>query len=69
MNNPFEMIANAIKMRNSNVDSTDFGKNALDTIRSGDSARGEQLADNICRSLGLSREQAIQQAKEFFKIR
>ncbi len=38
-------------------------------IQSNNSKKGEEIADNLCRTYGVTREQAIQQAKQFFGIR
>lgn len=35
-------------------------------IESGDSVKGEELANNLCQTYGLSREEALHQAKEYF---
>lgn len=43
-------------------------KEYVDIIKSGDSSKGEQLATNLCKSMGMSKEQAIAQAREFFHI-
>lgn len=40
----------------------------LDIIESGDTAKGEQVADNICKSMGVSRDEAISQARRYFGI-
>lgn len=40
----------------------------LDIIESGDTAKGEQMADNICKSMGVSRDEAISQARRYFGI-
>lgn len=40
----------------------------IQVIRNGDSRRGQQIADNLCQTYGVSREDAIRSAKEFFHI-
>lgn len=40
----------------------------INVIQSGDNAAGEQLANNILQTMGVSRDQAIQQARQFFGI-
>lgn len=44
-------------------------KSMIDVIQSGDAARGEQIANNLLSSMGVPKDQAIQQAKQFFGIR
>lgn len=40
----------------------------IDTIKSGNSSKGEEIAMNLCNSMGMSKEQAIAQARNFFHI-
>lgn len=40
----------------------------IDVIRSGDSARGEQIARNLCDTYGVRPEQALQSARSYFRI-
>lgn len=44
------------------------GQEFLTILQSGDVARGQQMADNFCKSYGVTREQAIQQASQHFKF-
>lgn len=37
-------------------------------LQNGDSVRGQQIADNICSTYGMSREDAVAQAKQFFRL-
>lgn len=66
MNDMIRNFALQLMMRNQNVSNTPMGKEFIDILRSGDSARGEQLADNLCQTYGYSREDALNQAKEYF---
>lgn len=38
----------------------------LQIIQNGDSKQGQQIAENICKTYGITPEQAVQQAKKFF---
>lgn len=40
----------------------------LQVIQSGDSSEGERIARNLCQSYGMTPEQALQQARGFFRI-
>lgn len=40
----------------------------LQVIQDNDSSRGEQIANNICETYGVSKEQAVQMARQFFKL-
>lgn len=39
----------------------------LEIIMNGDSTRGEELARNICQSYGISPEEGVQQAQQYFQ--
>lgn len=38
----------------------------LQVIQSGDQARGEEIANNLLQSMGMTKEQAMQQASQRF---
>ena len=40
----------------------------LEAMQTGDMKRGEQMADNICKSMGVTREEALRQARAHFGI-
>ena len=46
-----------------------MAQNYISVIQSGDAQKGQQLAENICRSYGVTPQEALQQAKQFFRIR
>lgn len=54
--------------RNPNIQNNPNAKSMIEVLRSGDTSRGEQMASNICDSMGVSREDAISQARGFFGI-
>lgn len=58
-----QMLAN-----NPNIANNPQAQQWLEVIQSGDSQRGQQLADNICKTYGISREDAIMRAKQFFNL-
>ena len=40
----------------------------IQAVQSGDAETGERIARNLCQSYGVTPEQAVQQAKSFFRI-
>lgn len=54
--------------QNPNVANNPNAQGMLNVIESGDSAKGEQIARNLCQTYGITPEQAIQQAKQFFDL-
>lgn len=43
-------------------------QNYLQIIRSGNSQQGEQIARNLCQTYGVTPDQAVQQARNFFNL-
>lgn len=64
--NPMQMVQGFIQ-RNPNFANNPQAQQYLQVIMSGDSKKGEELARNICNSFGVTPEQGVQQAQEFFK--
>lgn len=54
--------------KNPNVASNPQAQALLSVIQSGDAKKGEAIANNICASMGISQQDAIRQAKNFFHI-
>lgn len=44
------------------------GQEMVNAIRNNDSQRGEELANNILKSYGLTKEQGIAKAKQYFGL-
>lgn len=44
-------------------------QNYLNVIQNNDQTRGEEIANNLCQTMGVTKEQAIAQAKAFFGLR
>lgn len=53
---------------NQNVKSNPMAQGMIDVVESGDAKRGEQMANNLCESMGITKEDALKQAKAFFNI-
>lgn len=69
MNNNQLMNFVAMKLRaNPQVANTPIGQQFVQILQSGNDAAGQQLAMNICNSLGISKEQALQDARNGFHI-
>lgn len=60
----------AINMINQNpsIANNPQAKDLMEVIRSGDSTRGQQIAENLCNTYGVPKEEAISKAKGFFNI-
>lgn len=54
--------------RNPNVANTPQGQQFLQILQSGDDAKGQQMAKNICQSYNMSEEDAISKVRQFFNL-
>lgn len=68
MNNPITALAMKMITNNPQVANNPQAKSMIDVIQSGDSERGKQIAENLCNTYGVKKEDAIAQAKSFFGI-
>ncbi|MFQ9446387.1 MAG: hypothetical protein ACLR4A_02570 [Christensenellales bacterium] len=66
MNNPMSMLLN-MAMQNSNIANNPRAQEMLQVIQSGDAQKGQQIAMNLCKTYGVSKEQAVGMATEYFK--
>lgn len=66
MNNPMSMLLN-MAMQNSNIANNPRAQEMLQVIQSGDVQKGQQIAMNLCKTYGVSKEQAVGMATEYFK--
>lgn len=58
-----QMISN-----NPNIANDPNAKEIINVIQSGDNKRGVEIATNICNTYGITPQQAMLQAKNFFNI-
>lgn len=68
----FQQIAQlAMNMmaRNPRLANNPQAAHMLQVIQSGDSIEGQKIAENLLNSYGVSKEQGIQQAMQFFGFR
>lgn len=67
MFDPRQMAMNILS-RNPAVANNPQAQEYLKVIQNGDTQRGQQIADNLCQSYGVSRDEALSQAKRFFGL-
>lgn len=63
-----EQLAMTLLQKNPNVANSPQGQQFMEILKSGDVTKGQQMADNICKSYGIKREDAYNQAKKFFNL-
>ena len=62
-------LLQSLLMNNPSVANNPNAQNYLSVIQNNDSVKGEQIANNMCQSMGMSREEALARAKAFFGLR
>lgn len=58
-------IINALVQRNPQVANNPEVQEILNVIRTGDAQRGQQIAENLCRNNGMTKEQGYQSAAQW----
>lgn len=61
-------FAMTLLSRNPQIANNPTAKNMIDVIQSGDSKKGQEIAQNLCDTYGVRKEDVINQAKQFFNI-
>lgn len=64
---PRQMAMNLIS-QNPNIANNPNAQEFIKVIQNGDSERGQQIADNLCQSYGMTRDEALKSAKSFFRL-
>lgn len=67
MNN-VNKLAQLLARQNPQVANNPRAQDLLNVIFNNDSVRGEEIARNLCQTYGVTPEQAVQQARQYFKI-
>lgn len=62
----FNAIIGTLLKMNPQVANNPRAMEMLNVIQSGDTQKGEQIANNICKTYGISKEDATKQAENFF---
>lgn len=71
MNDPVQALAQMAMNRIASyprMQNNPQAREFMSIMQSGDVSRGEEMARNLCNSYGISQQQALQQAKSFFRI-
>lgn len=64
--NPVQIMLENLVRQRPDLQQNPMTQEMIKVIQSGDSKRGEEIANNICQSYGMSREEATQQAQQMF---
>lgn len=67
--NDLKSFAMMLLRQNPNIMNNPQAQHMVSIIQNGDSTQGQLIAENLCKTYGISKEDAIQQAKQFFGMR
>lgn len=67
MNNPIQSMLSMIKASPQIANNPQM-LSYIEVLESGDSKKGEELANNLLSTYGVTKEEALQQARSFFRI-
>lgn len=59
-----QQMAMKILKENPNIANNPNAQSMINVIQSGDEKKGQEIAENICKSMGVSKEDAIRQAEQ-----
>lgn len=57
-----------IRRNQNNIPNTPWAQAAVNAIMNGDSQAGSKIADNLCQTYGVTREQALNEAAKAIKF-
>lgn len=66
-NNIQQQIVNLMMQHQRPNQMTPQQKEFMNILSSNDAQRGEAIANNLCQSMGISRDEAVRQAQQFFQ--
>lgn len=65
--NPMQFAMKMLQ-RNPQVMNNPQAQGLMEVIQSGDTAKGKQMAENLCKTYGVTPDQALEEARKFFHI-
>lgn len=64
---PMQFLQNAMR-QNPNIANNPQAQNFLQILQSGDAQKGQQVAENLLKTYGMTKEQGMNQVHNFFHI-
>lgn len=68
MSNPVNFLLNQLIQNNPNIQQNPQAQAMIDVIKNNDQTKGEQIANNLLQTYGVSKEDALKRAQQFFKL-
>lgn len=65
--NPMQFAMNMLQ-NNPQIMNNPQAQGLMQVIQSGDAAKGQQMAENLCKTYGVTPDQALEEARKFFHI-
>lgn len=65
--NPMQFAMNMLQ-RNPQVMNNPQAQGLMEVIQSGDANKGKRMAENLCKTYGVTPDQALEEARKFFHI-
>lgn len=62
---PMQFLQNAMQ-QNPNIANNPQAQNYMNILQSGDSQKGQQIAENLLKTYGMTKEQGLNQVRQFF---
>lgn len=69
MNNPINSLLNQLLAKRPDVAGNPRYMEMINIIKNNDSKKGQEIANNLCETYGVSKEDALAQAKSFFGLK
>lgn len=66
--NKIEQFALNMLNQNPQMRNNPLAQEFISVLQSGNAQRGEEIANNLCQTYGVNRDQAIQQARNYFHL-
>lgn len=67
--NQIANFAMNLLQRNPRMANNPQAQKLMEIIQKGDNRQGEKMAENLCETYGMTKDQAIAEAKKFFGIK
>lgn len=64
---PMQFLQNAMR-QNPNIANNPQAQNYMNILQSGDSQKGQQIAENLLKTYGMTKEQGLNQVRQFFRF-
>lgn len=64
---PIDLALRQLEQR-PDVASNPIAREWLEVVRTGDAQRGEEIARNLCSNSGVTVQQAMEEARRFFRV-